>query len=51
MVAKDSNKKKAPKKRAKLARPKRIDWDKYVGKIKFPDDFLASIRVMRNEWR
>jgi hypothetical protein len=46
MVIKTAKKKRAVRKVS--AKPKKIDWAKYVGKIKFPDDFLTSIRAMRD---
>jgi hypothetical protein len=32
------------------AKSKTIDWKKYVGKIKLPDDPVAFQRNLRDEW-
>lgn len=49
MVMKTAKKKRTVRKAN--AKPKKIDWAKYVGKIKFPDDILEQLRAMRDEWR
>jgi hypothetical protein len=33
-----------------MGRTKKIDWDKYVGKIQFPVDALSYQRKPRDEW-
>ena len=32
------------------AKTKKINWDKYFGKIEFPVDAISYQRKMRNEW-
>lgn len=32
------------------ASTKKIDWDKYVGKIQIPVDALTYQKKLRNEW-
>jgi hypothetical protein len=47
---KESLKKVAGKIRKITSRSKKINWDKYFGKIKFPIDALSYQRKMRDEW-
>jgi hypothetical protein len=47
---KESPKKVAGKIRKITSRSKKINWDKYFGKIKFPINALTYQRKMRDEW-
>ena len=47
---KESPKKIAGKLSKMKSRSKRIHWDKYFGKIKFPVDALTYQQKMRDEW-
>jgi hypothetical protein len=47
---KESAKSVAKKLRKVSAKTKKIDWDKYFGKIKFPVDALTYQKKMRDEW-
>lgn len=47
---KESPKKVAGKIRKITSRSKKINWDKYFGKIEFPIDALTYQRKLRNEW-
>lgn len=47
---KESAEKAARKIRKVTARSKKINWNKYVGKIKFPADALTYQRKVRDEW-
>lgn len=47
---KESPKKIAGKLSKMKSRSKRILWDKYFGKIKFPEESLTYQRKMRDEW-
>ncbi len=47
---KESPKKVARKIRKITSRSKKIDWDKYFGKIKFPVGALTYQRKVRDEW-
>ncbi len=47
---KESAKSVAKKLKKVSAKTKKINWDKYFGKIKFPEDALAYQKKMRDEW-
>ncbi len=47
---KESLKKVAGKLRKVTSNSKKIDWNKYFGKIEFPFDALTYQRKMRDEW-
>jgi hypothetical protein len=47
---KESPKKVAGKSRKLTSRSKKIKWDKYFGKIEFPQAALTYQRKMRDEW-
>jgi hypothetical protein len=47
---KESPKSVAKKLKKASSRTKKINWDKYFGKIKFPVDALKYQKVMRDEW-
>jgi hypothetical protein len=47
---KESPKKVTSKIQKVTSRSKKINWDKYVGKIKFPVDALTYQRKVRDEW-
>jgi hypothetical protein len=50
-IVKKKSSKKAPSKHRKVsARSKRINWDKYFGKIEFPVEALSYQRKARDEW-
>jgi hypothetical protein len=51
MVARVVKNKKPARKRVPALKSKKVDWDKYVGKIKFPKATLAYLQVLRNEWQ
>jgi len=46
----ESARSKAQKLAKASAKSKKIDWDKYFGKIDFPVDAVAYQRKLRNEW-
>lgn len=47
---KESTKRIAGKLNKIKARSKKVNWDKYFGKIDFPIDALTYQRKMRDEW-
>jgi len=47
---KDSGKSKTEKIKKVSAKSKKINWDKYFKKVKFPVDAIAYQQKMRNEW-
>ena len=47
---KESPKSAASKIKKVTSRSKKINWDKYVGKIKFPNDALTYQQKVRDEW-
>jgi hypothetical protein len=47
---KESAKSMAKKLKKVSARTKKIEWDKYFGKIKFPVDALTYQKKIRDEW-
>ena len=49
-IKRESTKKVASKLRKITSRSKKINWDKYFGKIEFPVDALTYQRRMRDEW-
>jgi hypothetical protein len=54
MISKIKNQKSPKKIQEKLqkasAKSKKINWDKYFGKINFPVSALSYQQKMRNEW-
>jgi hypothetical protein len=48
---KESQKKREDKIRRVSAKSKKIDWDKYFGKIDFPVDAHTYQRKLRDEWQ
>jgi len=47
---KESSRTIAEKLKKASAKTKKINWDKYFGKIDFPVDALTYQRKMRDEW-
>ncbi|MBI1768162.1 MAG: hypothetical protein HY015_08895 [Bacteroidetes bacterium] len=51
ITKKESSKKREDKIRKASAKSKKIDWDKYFGKIDFPVNAITYQQKMRDEWQ